>query len=158
MENTYILILEQDLKKKNLILDKIMIANQKQRDALEDPNLDPEDFDKIVDEKAGLIEQLEQLDVGFEQVYNRVRDELQENKETYKDDIALMKNLIRELTEKSATIQTQEMRNKDLMTQKFSAIKKQVREIRSSQKIVNQYYRNMMKANYIDPQFMDNKK
>lgn len=158
MENTYILILEQDLKKKNLILDKIMIANQKQRDALEDPNLDPEDFDKIVEEKAGLIEQLEQLDIGFEQVYHRVRDELQDNKEAYKEDIALMQKLIRELTEKSATIQTQEMRNKDLMTQKFSAIKKQVREIRSSQKIVNQYYRNMMKANYVDPQFMDNKK
>lgn len=158
MENTYILILEQDLKKKNLILDKIIIANQKQRDALEDPNLDPDDFDKIVEEKAGLIEQLDQLDAGFEQVYNRVRDELQENKEAYKEDIALMQKLIRELTEKSATIQTQEMRNKDLMTQKFSAIKKQVREIRSSQKIVNQYYRNMMKANYVDPQFMDNKK
>lgn len=158
MENAYILILEQDLKKKNLILDKIIIANQKQRDALEDPNLDPDDFDKIVEEKAGLIEQLDQLDAGFEQVYNRVRDELQENKEAYKEDIALMQKLIRELTEKSATIQTQEMRNKDLMTQKFSAIKKQVREIRSSQKIVNQYYRNMMKANYVDPQFMDNKK
>ena len=42
--------------------------------------------------------------------------------------------------------------------QKFTEVKKQVREIRSSQKVVNQYYRNMMKTNYIDPQFLDNKK
>lgn len=157
-KNNYILILEQDLKKKNVVLDKIILANQKQHDALEDPNLDPDDFDKIVAEKAELIEQLEKLDAGFEQVYARVREELQENKDLYKEDIALMQKLIRQLTDKSATIQTQEMRNKDLMTQKFSTVKKQVREIRSSQKVVNEYYRNMMKTNYIDPQFMDNKK
>lgn len=157
-KNNYILVLEEDLKKKNLILDKIILANQKQSDALDDPNLDPDDFDRIVEEKAALIEQLEKLDDGFEQVYARVREELQDNKDAYKEDIALMQKMIRQLTDKSATIQVQEMRNKDKMTQKFAAIKKQVREIRSSQKVVNQYYRNMMKTNYIDPQFMDNKK
>ena len=152
-KNNYILILKEDLKKKNLILDKIILANQKQADALDDPNLDPDDFDHIVEEKANLIEQLEKLDDGFEQVYARVREELQDNKDAYKEDIALMQKMIRQLTDKSATIQVQEMRNKDKMTQKFAAIKKQVREIRSSQKVVNQYYRNMMKTNYIDPQF-----
>ena len=157
-KNNYILILKEDLKKKNLILDKIILANQKQADALDDPNLDPDDFDHIVEEKADLIEQLEKLDDGFEQVYARVREELQDNKDVYKEDIALMQKMIRQLTDKSATIQVQEMRNKDKMTQKFAAIKKQVREIRSSQKVVNQYYRNMMKTNYIDPQFLDNKK
>lgn len=157
-KNNYILILEQDLKKKNLVLDKMIVANQKQADALEDPNLDPDDFDRIVEEKAELIEQLEKLDSGFEQVYARVRDELQQNKDAYKEDIALMQKLIRQLTDKSATIQAQEMRNKDMMTKKFAAVKKQVREIRSSQKVVNQYYRNMMKTNYVEPQFMDNKK
>lgn len=157
-KNNYILILKEDLKKKNLILDKIILANQKQADALDDPNLDPDDFDHIVEEKANLIEQLEKLDDGFEQVYARVREELQDNKDAYKEDIALMQKMIRQLTDKSATIQVQEMRNKDKMTQKFAAIKKQVREIRSSQKVVNQYYRNMMKTNYIDPQFLDNKK
>lgn len=154
----YIMILLQDLKKKNLVLDKIINANKRQKEALEDPNLDPEDFDKIVEEKSQLIEELERLDSGFEQIYARVRDELQDNKESYKDEIQQMQRFIRELTDKSATIQTGELRNKELMEKKFSEVKRQVREIRSSQKVVNQYYQNMMKSNYIEPQFMDNKK
>jgi hypothetical protein len=69
-----------------------------------------------------------------------------------------MQSLIRELTEKSAAIQVQEARNKAQMEQKFSAVRKQVREVRTSQKIVNQYYKNMMKTGFVEPQFTDNKK
>ena len=69
-----------------------------------------------------------------------------------------MQGSIRALTEKSMEIQAQEARNKQLMEQKFTSVKKQVREIRSSQKVVNQYYKNMMKKGYAEPQFLDNKK
>ena len=44
------------------------------------------------------------------------------------------------------------------MEQKFASVKKQVKEIRSSQKVVNQYYKNMMKKGYVEPHFLDNKK
>lgn len=154
----YINILLQDLRKKNLVLDQIIEANLKQREALEDPNLDPDDFDTIVEHKAKLIEQLEQLDDGFEQIYARVREELMTNKAQYAGEIKEMQALIRQLTDKSASIEVQEQRNKASMTQKFNSVRKQVREIRASQKVVNQYYHNMMKTNFIDPQFLDNKK
>lgn len=157
-EKNYIDILKRDLKKKNLVLENIMVENQNQKQALENPNLDPDEFDKIVEKKAGLIEQLEQLDEGFEQVYEHVREELNGKKELYKEDIREMQNLIRLLTEKSAEIQVQELRNKELMEKKFSDVKHQIREVRASHKVVNQYYQNMMRTNYIDPQFMDNKK
>ena len=44
------------------------------------------------------------------------------------------------------------------MTRKFAAVRKQVKEVRKSQRIVNQYYKNMMKTAYIEPQFTDKKK
>lgn len=157
-KNNYIKVLIQSLKKKNQVLDGIIRANHGQKEALEDPNLDPDDFDVIVEEKSALMDQLNQLDDGFEQIYARVREELQEHRENYKEEIHQMQELIRQLTDKSTAIQAQELRNKDLMSQKFASIKKQVREIRSSQKVVNQYYKNMMKTNYIDPQFTDSKK
>ena len=69
-----------------------------------------------------------------------------------------MQEKIRLITAKSMEIQTQEARNKNLMEQKFNSVHKQVKEIRQSQKVVNQYYRNMMKNAYADPQFLDNKK
>ncbi len=157
-ENQYILIMLQSLEKKQKVLDSIMQINKRQREELENPSLDPDDFDKTMEEKATLIEQLELLDNGFENVYERVREELQMNRESYKEEILNMQNHIRLLTEKSMEIQAQEARNKQLMEQKFASVKKQVREIRSSQKVVNQYYKNMMKKGYVEPHFLDNKK
>ncbi len=157
-KNQYIQIMIQSLKKKNQILDVIISLNQQQRDELENPALDPDDFDLTVEKKAKQIEELETLDNGFQELFERVQEELNNNREAYREEIAVMQELIRSLTEKSADIQTQEQRNKELMTRKFAAVRKQVKEVRKSQKIVNQYYKNMMKTAYIEPQFTDKKK
>ena len=157
-KNPYIAILIQSLRKKEQVLDSISIINQRQKTELEDPSLDPDDFDKTVEEKAKLIAELEKLDDGFDEVFQKVRDDLTNHKEEYRDEIKTMQDLIRSLTAKSATVQGQEARNKVLMEQKFTAIKGQVRKVRSSQKVVNQYYQNMMKVNLVDPQFTDSKK
>lgn len=157
MAENYLLIMIQSLKKKMQVLDCIIDANDRQKAGLEDPALDPDDFDKIVAEKTGYIEQLDLLDSGFDKLFARVKEELDTNREAYADAIKEMQELIQKLTEKSAQIQVQEARNKSLMTQKFSKIHKQVRDVRMSQQAVNQYYQNMKKINFIDPQFMDNK-
>ena len=140
VDNQYITIMLQSLQKKEKVLNSIIQINKRQKEELENPSLDPDDFDKTVEEKSELIEQLELLDNG------------------YKDEILKMQGSIRALTEKSMEIQAQEARNKQLMEQKFASVKKQVREIRSSQKVVNQYYKNMMKKGYVEPHFLDNKK
>jgi len=158
MDKLYLTILMESLQKKIRILDQIIMADQEQREALEDPNLDPDDFDRIVEKKAEFIDQLEQLDAGFEEVFARVKEELDGNREQYKEQIHIMQDLIRKITDKSLLIQKQEAQNKELMEKKFAAVRSQAREVRKSQKIVNQYYKNMMKNNYNDPQFLDNKK
>lgn len=157
-KSQYIPIMIQSLKKKNQILDVIISLNQQQRYELEDPGLDPDDFDLTVEKKAEQIKELEALDVGFQELFERIREELTGNREAYREEITQMQELIRSLVEKSADIQTQEQRNKELMTRKFAAVRKQVKEVRKSQKIVNQYYKNMMKTAYIEPQFTDKKK
>lgn len=157
-KNQYIPVMIQSLKKKNEILDVIRGLNQQQREELENPALDPDDFDLTVEKKAKQIEELERLDAGFGELFERVREELNDNRQTYCEEIAAMQELIRLLTEKSADIRAQEQRNKELMSRKFAAVRKQVKEVRKSQKIVNQYYKNMMKTSYIEPQFTDKKK
>lgn len=158
MNNLYIKILMESLEKKIQILDGIILANQEQRQGLEDPNLDPDDFDRTVEKKSEYIEQLEQLDNGFEEVFARVKEELDGNRERFREEIHTMQELIRKVTDKSLMIQKQEAQNKELMEKKFAAVRSQAREVRKSQKIVNQYYKNMMKINYVDPQFTDRKK
>ena len=68
-----------------------------------------------------------------------------------------MQELIKHLTDLSVEIQAQEARNKDLMTKKFADVKKKTRGFRTSGKVADQYYKNMMKLNNVEPQFMDNK-
>ena len=158
MEENYLLIMIQSLNKKIQVLDCIIDANDRQKAGLENPGLDPDDFDKIVEEKSKYIEHLDLLDQGFDKLFTRVKEALNSNREAYKNEIREMQVLITTITEKSNKIQVQEARNKDLMTQKFSKIRKQARDVRASQQAVNQYYKNMKKINFIDPQFMDNKK
>lgn len=154
----YIAVLKQGLEKKILILDQIISKNFIQKQLLADPELTPDEFEKNLTEKAELVEQLIALDRGFEQVYDRVKEELAQNRSLYVSDIALMQKYITEIMEKSTQVQTQEQRNRELILQKFSTVRKQIREVKTSKKAVNQYYRNMMKLNYVDPQFLDDKK
>ena len=158
MQQTYVDIMIQSLKKKIQVLDKIMEQNIIQKNQLEDIRTEVEAFDKTVEEKSKLIEQLEQLDSGFDKLYDRVREELRVSKHLYVDKIKLMQEYIRMITDKSMEIQTQEARNRELMTQKFATVRQKAKNIRTNTKAASNYYKNMMQLNYVAPQFLDNKK
>lgn len=157
-DKEYIAVLCQSLEKKKQILDFIIEKNKEQRSIFTDETMPPERLEENMKEKGELIDQLNQLDDGFEQVYNRVRDTLGREKETYQEEIKKMQGLIREITDKSATIQAQEQRNHELAVKKFSSIKKEIRQARTTTKAASQYYKNMAKMNVVESQFLDKKK
>ena len=158
MQETYVDIMVQSLNKKLQVLDQIIVANAKQKETLENEKASIEEFDKVVEDKSLLIEQMQQLDSGFEKLFARVQEELHTNKEIYTEQIKTMQSLIRKITDKSMQIQAEEARNRDLMLRKFAFVKETAKNVRTNSKVASQYYKNMMKLNYVDPQFMDNKK
>lgn len=158
MESTYIDIMIQSLQKKEKVLKEIKHQNILQKELLEADKADADAFDKTVEDKAALIEQILQLDSGFDKLFQRVKEQLEENKEAYAPKIKTMQQLIRSVTDLNMEIQAQEARNKDLMTRKFVNIKERAKAVRTNTKAANQYYQNMMQLNVVDPQFMDNKK
>lgn len=157
-EASYIAILISGLEKKLSLLDKIVEENERQLDILKDANSLPEDLRRSVEIKSDLIEDIDELDVGFEEVFSRVKDTLDKDRSSYAPDISKMQSLIRQITDRVAQISSQEIRNKDTAQDKFTYIKDQIVKVAKSQKAVNQYYRNMMKTSYTDAQFMDDKK
>lgn len=157
-EEHYILALQQGLNKKVAILDTIIALNIQQKDILDNVESAPEELEENIEAKAQKIEELTLLDDGFEQVYERVKEELSQNREQYASVIADMQKQIAAIMDKSARIQGQEQRNRNLMEQRFSIVRKQIKEVKHSTKAVNSYYQNMMKMNYVDPQYMDDKK
>jgi flagellar protein FliS len=158
LAHSYIEILKQSLTKKIELLDTIMALNVLQKDMLENPDLDPDELEENLNRKADLVEQLSKLDDGFSQIYDRVRADLTENRGAYSEDIAQMKRDITAIMDKSTAIQSQEKRNQVLMQQKFTSVKKQIKEVKKSRQAVNSYYRNMMKMGTPGSTFLDDKK
>lgn len=158
MEADYINIMTESLEKKSGILARIIELNRQQKLLLSDPDLLPEDFEKNVDSKSALVDQLNLLDSGFEKLFERVRDTLNAGKEQYVGEIARMQSLIKDITAQTNTIQAQEARNRKDAELKFANVRSQVKGVRNSQKVVRQYYQNMMKQRNFSAQVIDNKK
>ena len=156
MEAEYISIMIQSLEKKLRVLEQIRRLNDLQKRQLKDPNLDH--FEENINSKGELIEQLNLLDSGFERVYERVREELNNDRSKYAPQIARMQELIRKIMACGNEIGAQEERNKQQAQAKFDDVRKQVKNVRDSQKAVRQYYSSMMKNTENSPQFIDNKK
>lgn len=158
MSETYLAIMLQSLKKKEQVLDEIIRLNDLQKKQLTDQATPVDDFDKTVEDKSACIDQLDQLDSGFEKLYAQVQEELQTNKEQYADTIRELQKRIRSVTDKSIMIQAQEARNKDLMMQKFTTVRKHAKDVRANSKAITGYYKTMTHSGYMDSRYMDGKK
>lgn len=158
MSETYLAIMLQSLKKKEQVLDEIIRLNDLQKKQLTDQATPVDDFDKTVEDKSACIDQLDQLDSGFEKLYAQVQEELRANKEQYADTIRELQKRIRSVTDKSIMIQAQEARNKDLMMQKFTTVRKHAKDVRANSKAITGYYKTMTHSGYMDSRYMDGKK
>ncbi len=160
MENIdYVIMLRESLEKKADILRVLQIRNKEQAAILQDPNTTPEDLEKNMNMKAELIDRIIMLDEGFEQLFNRVKDIIEADRETYADEIRLMQDLIRKVSDLTADVEASEYKNKEYAKTRFANIKKDVREIKKSGDVVSSYYRNMMAHSMADdPAFLDKKK
>lgn len=143
MPDTYIAIMLQSLKKKEQVLDEIIRLDDRQKDTLMDPECPFDVFDETVEAKSACIDQLNQLDSGFEKFYAQVAEELDQNREDYAKEIRDMQQCIRRVTDKSVKIQAQEARNKQLMKEKFSTVQKQATDVRKNSRAITGYYNSM---------------
>lgn len=157
MNQQYLDILEDSLIKKNNILDEIKKINDDQKECLQRDDIEFEVFDTYIGKKAEYIEKLEFLDQGFESLYARVEEELKENRELYADQIRRMQQHIREITDKSASIQAQESRNRDLINSYFGKRRNEIKDGRRNSKAAMNYYKIQSNSAYSEATFLDSK-
>lgn len=156
-KNSYIDLMIDSLEKKVSILEKVTEVNAQQKKIVTDANFDLDALDATMEEKGGLVDEINKLDDGFESLYARVKDALQENKEQYAKEIASMQKLIQKVVELTTSIEADEKRIKASVDSQFTKVKQTVRETRKNSKMVSNYYKNMSKLD-LEPQFMDKKK
>ena len=151
-------ILVESLEKKSRILDEIIEENAAQERLFKQEELDMEALDASSDRMGELAEKLELLDEGFESVYDRIRQELIDNKSAYRVEIKRMQELIAVITEKVVSINAGRMRNKLQAENHFKKSRQKIGRASSKMKVSQNYYNNMNQLNFVNPQFYDNKK
>lgn len=157
-EASYIEIMKDSLEKKIAVLNKISEQNKIQQELARAEEFDYDIFGKTLDEKEKLIDEINQLDSGFQSVFDRIKQILESNRENYAGDIKEMQRLIAVITDKSADVMAEEKRNKEAIMNRKDSLKKEVGVARTTNKVAANYYKTMSKLNVLDSQFIDAKK
>lgn len=157
-EIIYTHILIESLKKKKEALEEILKYTKEQETILAKDNFEEEWFEQFIDKKQQYIEVINKLDEGFELTFERVKEELGEHKEMFKNEILNLQGLIREVTELSAKIQTLENRNKISFENKMRRKKENIKRARLSSQSASKYYQNAANAHNGESIFLDKKK
>lgn len=158
MLDNYLDIMTDSLEKKLGILKEIEKKSREQAELIKADEMLYADLDKNMEEKSGMIDQLDILDEGFETLYANIKDSLNERKEQHADKIRKIQSLIEEIMSKSASIQALEARNKADIEQRFATERKNLREKKTVSKAAYNYYLSSNKIDVVTPQFMDKKK
>lgn len=156
--NTYVTMMLESLRKKDALLDKILEQCRIQTELAKQTNLDMDAFSATVEEKQNYIDEIERMDEGFQTLFDRIKEPLENNKSQFAEEIHEMKALIKTLTEKGVQIQTEEEKNRLTFQSHFMRMKQEVRTAKKSVQVAADYYKGMSGLNMVDSQFMDKKK
>lgn len=154
----YVNILKDTLNKKLSVLQALLEATGRQTQIAEAEDFDLDEFETNMNQKDVLLEQLEELDEGFDRVFQQIRRELAENTDIYKDDVLMCQELIRRCTDLGVEIQAAEERNRQRLEVVFSVQQKKLRQVKTNSKTVSSYYKTMNPVQSSDSYFMDQKK
>lgn len=157
----YVQIMVESLKKKSELLDRIIDKNKSQTNCIEGKEYEEvnwDSFNVLMTEKEILIDRINTMDEGFQSLFDRVKEQLEEDKSKYADSIEQMKQLIGEVTDKGVEIRTGEERNRAMIEKIMGGQKKMIRKNRNSMKVAQSYAQTMQGGAAVDMMLMDKKK
>ena len=142
----YVQIMIESLTKKSEILDKLIRNNEEQHECVAGKSFDEVDWDSfnlIVEQKQQSIDRIVKMDEGFQTLYDRVREQLNDNKDKYADKIKEIQRLIGIITDQGAKITTGEERNRKIIEKTFGNRKKEIKRTRNSLRVASSYAQTM---------------
>lgn len=150
--------MKESLVRKKNYLQEILELTNKQGELATAKELDEEAFGAIVDRKDVLISNVNEIDKGFTAVYDRVRKEIIQNKELYKDELKAIQDSIRQCVDLGMAIESAEHRNKTALEAAFAKSFRGVKQLKQSKQVANKYYKSMSNGMVNDSILYDRKK
>lgn len=154
----YLSLLEKSLEKKAVYLEELIELTGEQETLIAAGELEGERFNSIYDRKTELIEKIDELDRGFEQIYQRVKDELASNTGSYRSKIEELKELITDVTDRGVRLQVMERRNRDKIENYLRDKRDSIRNFKVNSKTASKYYSSFNKMGKDSSYFFDEKK
>lgn len=151
-------ILIEALDKKHAILLSILDDSKKQYELSRLTTFDLQEFDDLVEHKDKLLEDMEDVDQGFDTIFSRIKSELLDNTSLYADEIGQMQNRIRLIIDCGAEISATEMRTKETLKDSINVQRRELSQKKASSKTVIDYYKTSNQLNNLQPFFLDQKK
>lgn len=146
MERVYVDMMEDTLKRKEEILTIIYNRTKEQEILLKEEKLNEERFNELIQEKGERIEQLNQMDGGFDRLFKQVEKEITANREAYREQILRMQKLITLVSELGMKIQALEHQNSERFKIYLSTQRKTIRDFHMNNRTASTYYKNMSSA------------
>lgn len=155
---TYLSVLINSLSSKNMLLSDLLDLTGQQESIINENELDYERFNSVIEEKDRLIKKIQEIDDGFELIYNRVKEALTKDKQKYEDKIKLMQQLIKDIMDKGVRLEVLEKRNKMKMEIYFSNKRNELKTYKINSRTVANYYKSMSNQHAEESYFFDTKK
>lgn len=150
--------LEQNLLKKDELLDRIYELFDKQSVLLDEIDMETELFDNCMDEQDQLLQQVVALNEEADELYECLHLKKLTLDGSYAEQIERLKALLSKVMDKNESLQKKEQSNKQKLEVYFQNERKNFGTGRRSSKAALDYYKSMNRSNVIPPQFMDQKK
>lgn len=155
----YVKILVDTLEKKKETLEFLTMVTKEQEELLKSEPFSMEQFEETLDKKEKVIQNLNQLEDGFEAFYKRIELIIRTEKDNYKEELQRAQKLITEITDMSVRLQAMEARNKEKLTREFANQRQEIRSFKVSSQTAEKYYHNMANQHQEGQSyFMDRKK
>ncbi len=141
--NTYISVLHGSLRKKLELINKLLELTKEQNKILSEEKVDIDNFDKIVSEKEVQINEVLEIDRGFQNIFAKVSGIIKESPNQYRQQILEMQNFIRTITDIGIEIENMEQKNKEKFNKFLISKRNDIKDFKVSNKTAVSYYKNM---------------
>jgi chromosome segregation ATPase len=153
----YLRVMQDVLVRKKKVLTGIYEATKAQEDALAKESIDEKTFNDAIDNKTKLIDELTEMDEGFQKLFDKISQDIREKGKEHADAIRRLQALIQEITDLSVTVSALEKKNKSTLDKRIEELRKGKKSFKVSRQTADKYYKSMNGLNAVTPVFLDEK-
>lgn len=154
----YVTMMVDSLKKKEKVLRSLLEMTEKQSALLKEEQLDADLFSTLIDQKGKEIEELDSLNDGFDRLFHSIKEELERNREDYREEIQTMQRLIAVVSELSVSVQAVESQNNERFKKFLAREKDAIKNFYVNNRTASSYYQNMANVHREDKSYFFNEK